>query len=42
MFGGCGMLEDVDHSFVKCDFFDRFWYLITDWLDFATVTSDNL
>ncbi|AES86815.1 hypothetical protein MTR_4g015110 [Medicago truncatula] len=41
--GGCGLNEDVDHLFVRCDFF--FWQyssLISNWLAFATTNSDTI
>lgn len=37
----CDSNEDVDHLFVKCDF-DRIWYLISDWVEFVTVTPGIL
>lgn len=39
---GCGLLEDMDHLFVKCHFYDRFWSLVSGWLGLSTTTHSNL
>ncbi|AET05413.1 transmembrane protein, putative [Medicago truncatula] len=36
----CGMNEDKEHMFVRCDFYGRLWLLITNWLGLATVCQD--
>jgi hypothetical protein len=28
--------EDIDHLFVKCDFYGKLWYFISSWLGFST------
>ncbi|AES90772.1 hypothetical protein MTR_4g097730 [Medicago truncatula] len=44
--GGCGILEDAEHLFFSCDFFDKLWYDISHWLRFHIVfpkhVSDHL
>jgi len=39
---GCGLMEDLDHLFVKYDFYGRLRYLVASWLGFSTTTHDNL
>lgn len=38
----CGLLEDMEHLFVKCDFYDRLWSLVSGWLGLSTTTHGNL
>jgi len=40
--GGCGITEDMDHLFAKCDFFSRILYLVSHWLDFVMVSHETL
>lgn len=36
--GGCGKEELINHLFLRCDFLDRIWYLIHQWLCISTIT----
>ena len=29
---GCGIMEDIDHIFISCDFFESFKIVIPSWL----------
>jgi len=35
--GGCGKSEYIHHLFLSCDFFEKIWCGISNWLDFITV-----
>jgi len=35
--GGCGIMEDINHLFLSCDFFGKIWIGISNWLGFTTV-----
>jgi len=37
-----GEQEDIDHLFVKCDFFCRIWYYIFNWLGFYTASNGRV
>jgi len=39
---GCELLKDMEHLFVKCEFYDRLWSLVSGWLGFSTATHGNL
>jgi len=39
---GCGLNEDVDHLFVRCDFLGNIWSLVSNWLGFATVNPNTI
>lgn len=39
--GGCGMNEDVDQLFVRCDHFDRIWSYVSNWLGVVIVNRDD-
>jgi len=38
----CVLNEDIDHLFVKCDFYGRILPLISSWLGFSTTSQGNL
>jgi len=37
---GCGLVEDRNHLFVKCDIFGKLWSLVAYWLCFDFVGHD--
>jgi len=39
---GSGINEDMNHLFFRCNFYGRIWSLVSDWLEFDTVTQDNM
>lgn len=40
--GGCGMNEDMNRLFAKCDFFCKIWYLVSHWLGFVIVSKGTM
>jgi len=38
----CDYIEDIDHLFVKCNFYGRIWPLVACWFDFSTTTHKFL
>lgn len=38
---GCGMNEDVDQLFARCDRFGQIWSYVSNWLGVVTVNHDN-
>jgi len=38
----CGLLDDMDHLFVKSNFYGRLWSLIYDCIGFSTTTHSSL
>jgi len=38
----CGCLEDKDHFFFNCDFYDRLWNYTSGWLGFILAPQGNL
>jgi hypothetical protein len=40
--GGCGMMEDAEHLFLSCDFFEKLWYGISNWLSFHMVYPEHV
>ena len=38
----CCVNEDMDHLFVKCDFYGRLWYFISSWLGFCTTYNGKV
>jgi len=33
----CGLMEDIDHFFISCEFFRKIWLGISHWLGFSTI-----
>jgi len=40
--GECGMIEDVNHLFLSCDFFGKLWYGISHWLGYHLMFPKNV
>ena len=40
--GSCGIMEDINHLFLSCDFFGKIWVGISNWLDFTTVYPNHV
>jgi len=38
----CGMVEDQDHLFFICAFYNQLWLLISGWLGFSTTLHGSL
>jgi len=38
----CNNNEDVHHLFVKCEFFGKIWYFISNWLGFNTTFNGSI
>jgi len=39
---GCDMNEDMNQLFFRCNFYGSIWSLVSDWLQFVTITQDNM
>ena len=40
--GACRTIEDANHLFLSCDFFDKLWYGISHWLGYNIVFPENM
>jgi len=40
--GGCGLMEDINHLFLSCDYFGKIWDAILHWLGFIMVQTTQV
>ena len=39
---GCDSVDDQDHLFFQCNFYGRFWYMISSWLGITFISQGEL